>query len=38
MIPKFRAWHHKKSRMMSLKNIWFQNIYQSPELLEADHD
>lgn len=24
MIPKFRAWHHELGRMMSIKNMWFQ--------------
>ena len=25
MIPKFRAWHNELGRMMSIKNMWFQN-------------
>lgn len=25
MIPKFRAWHNELSRMMSIKNVWFQD-------------
>ena len=25
MIPKFRAWHNELGRMMSIKNIWFQD-------------
>lgn len=25
MIPRFRAWHHELGRMMSIKNIWFQD-------------
>ena len=25
MIPKFRAWHNEFSRMMSIKNVWFQD-------------
>ena len=25
MIPKFRAWHHELKRMMSIKNIYFEN-------------
>lgn len=24
MIPKFRVWHHELGRMMSIKNMWFQ--------------
>lgn len=27
MIPKFRAWHNEFSRMMSIKNVWFQDNY-----------
>lgn len=25
MIPKFRAWHNELGRMMSIKNMWFQD-------------
>lgn len=25
MIPRFRAWHNELGRMMSIKNIWFQD-------------
>ena len=25
MIPKFRAWHNELDRMMSIKNMWFQD-------------
>ena len=25
MIPKFRAWHSELGRMMSIKNMWFQD-------------
>lgn len=25
MTPKFRAWHNEFSRMMSIKNVWFQD-------------
>lgn len=25
MIPRFRGWHHELSRMMSIKNMWFQD-------------
>lgn len=25
MIPKFRAWHNELGRIMSIKNIWFQD-------------
>lgn len=25
MIPKFRAWHRELGRMMSIKNMWFQD-------------
>lgn len=25
MIPKFRAWHCELGRMMSIKNMWFQD-------------
>lgn len=25
MIPKFRAWHSELDRMMSIKNMWFQD-------------
>ena len=25
MIPKFRVWHNELGRMMSIKNIWFQD-------------
>ena len=27
MIPKFRAWHNELGRMMSIKNMWFQDSY-----------
>ena len=25
MIPRFRAWHNELGRMMSIKNMWFQD-------------
>lgn len=25
MIPKFRVWHNELGRMMSIKNMWFQD-------------
>lgn len=25
MTPRFRAWHNELGRMMSIKNMWFQN-------------
>ena len=25
MIPKFRGWHNELGRMMSIKNMWFQD-------------
>lgn len=25
MIPRFRAWHNELGRMMSIKNVWFQD-------------
>lgn len=36
MIPKFRAWHNELGRMMSIKNIWFQDSsFEELELNDA---
>lgn len=36
MIPKFRAWHNELGRMMSIKNVWFQdNCLEELELNDS---
>ena len=36
MIPKFRAWHSELGRMMSIKNMWFQdNCLEELELNDS---
>ena len=36
MIPRFRVWHNELGRMMSIKNIWFQDSsFEELELNDA---
>ncbi len=39
MTPRFRAWHNELGRMMSIKNMWFQDSrIEELELMEVDNE